>query len=64
MAVKKSKKKIPLFYLVMFKGKLYLQQLKKGVPFVHGRYTKEVPFLPKMVYKRGRGSTSGRGLRV
>ena len=36
----------------------------KEVPFVNGRYTKGVPFLPKMVYKRVRGRTSGRSLPV
>ena len=34
----------------------------KGVPFVNGRYTKGVSFLPKMVYERVRGQTSGRSL--
>ena len=36
----------------------------KEVPFVNGRYMKGVPFLPKMVYKRVRGQTSGRSLPV
>ena len=36
----------------------------KGVQFSNGRYTKGVPFLPKMVYKRVRGRTSGRSLPV
>ena len=27
----------------------------KGVPFANGRYTKVVPFLPKMVYEKGKG---------
>ena len=31
----------------------------EGVSFVHGRYTKGISFLPKMVYKRVRGRTSG-----
>ena len=31
----------------------------KGVPFSNKRYTKGVPFLKKMVYKRVRGWTSG-----
>ena len=32
----------------------------KGVPFSNKRYTKRVPFLKKMVYKRVRSWTSGR----
>ena len=36
----------------------------KGVTFVSGRYTKGESFLPKVVYKRVRDRTSGRGLSV
>ena len=36
----------------------------KRVPFVNGRYTKGVSFLPKMIYKRVRGRTFGRSLPV
>ena len=36
----------------------------KGVPFVNGGYAKGVSFLPKMVYKKVRGRTSGRSLPV
>ena len=64
MAVKKSKKNSHfLIYTGMsYLKTMFLQQLKKGVSFVHGRYTKEVSFLPKIVYRRGRGSSSGQGL--
>ena len=34
------------------------------VPFVNGRYGKGVSFLPKIIYKRVRGRTSGRSLPV
>jgi len=34
----------------------------KGGPFFNGRYTKGVPFLSKMMYKRVRDWTSGRSL--
>ena len=51
---------------------MYLQQLKgilryklargrKGVSFVNGRYTKGIPFLSKMVYKRVKGLELGGG---
>lgn len=62
MAVKKSKKNSHFLIYMSYLKAMFLQQLKKGVSFVHGRYTKEVPFLPKIVYRRGRGSSSGRGL--
>ena len=32
----------------------------KGVPFPNGRYTKVVPFLPKMVYEKGKGLDFGK----
>ena len=41
-----------------------LSRFVKEVPFVNGKYTKGVPFLSKMVYKRVRGRTSGRSLPV
>ena len=55
---------------------MYLQQLKgilryklargrKGVSFVNGRYTKRIPFLSKMVYKRVKGlELGGEPLRI
>ena len=36
----------------------------KGALFSNGRYTKEISFLPKMVYKCVRGRTSGRSIPV
>ena len=42
------------------RGTMVLTRYLKGVPFGNGRYTKEVPFLSKMV----RGWTSGRSLLI
>ena len=39
-----------------------MEGIRNGVPFVNGRSTKGVSFLPKMVYKSVRGRTSGRSL--
>ena len=38
---------------------MFLSRFVKGVLFSNARNTKGVPFLPKMVYKRGRGSDLG-----
>ena len=38
---------------------MFLSRFVKGVLFSNGRYTKGVSFLPKMVYKRGKGSDVG-----
>ena len=32
----------------------------KGVPFPNGRYEKVVPFLPKLVYEKGKGLDFGK----
>ena len=73
-AVKKSKK-FTCFVVYLWgkwaPGKVHLQQFKEGtakfqtryvkrVPFVNERYTKGVPFLLKMIYRRVRGWTSKR----
>ena len=42
----------------------FLTRYVKGVAFVNRRYTRGVPFLSKMVYKKVRGWTSGRSLFV
>ena len=46
------------------RGTMVLTGYVKGVPFGNGRYTKEGPFLSKMVCKVVRGWTSGRNLLV
>ena len=66
MAVKKSKK-IPIFFIyVIVKDNVFTAVKERGTINIlfRGRYTKEIPFLPKMVYKRERGSTSGWDLPV
>ena len=59
MAVR-DKGNLGAFTAVKRDAKLYVI----GVPFVNRRYTKGVPFLPKMEYKMRRGWTSSRSLRV
>ena len=46
------------------RGTMVLTRYVKGVPFGNGRYTKEGPFLSKMVCKVVRCWTSGRNLLV
>ena len=56
---------IKIFERIYVKGVLLSNGgYTKGVPFVNARYTKGVSFLPKMVYKRARGRTSGQSLPV
>ena len=40
---------------------LITSRLVKGVPILDGRYTKEVPFRSKKVYRRARDGPWGRG---
>ena len=67
-------KKVEQIFLFcgLFMRKVHLQQFKegtakfqsrsvKGVPFVNEKYTKGVPFLLKMIYRRVRGWTSKGG---
>ena len=72
--VKKSRES-PVFFKIMYpyfkdcickvKGDAkFLSRFAKGVPFVNRRYTKEVSFPSKMMYKRVRGWTSGQHLAV
>ena len=71
LAVKKSIKRSRFVIYSYFKDSAYTASVKrdvkfltmyvKGVPFVNGRYTKEEPFLSKIVQKKGKGLDRGGG---
>ena len=74
MVVKKWRKRFGFVIYIRILKTVHLQKFVKemksstrflkGVPFVNRKYTKEVPFLSKMVCNRARGLTSGRSLIV
>ena len=55
-AVKKSRRfpSTMIFFDSAYTGYKFSTRYVKGVPFVNGKNTEEVPFLSKMVYKRVR----------
>ena len=72
MVVRKWRKRFGfVIYIRIFKTihlQKFVKEMKsstryvKGVPFVNRKYTKEVPFLSKMVCNRARGLTRGGAL--
>ena len=51
-------------FTVVKRDAMFLTRYVTGVPFVNRGYTKGVPFLSKLVYKRVRGWALGRSLPV